>query len=199
MSTETNQPTCAHAFSGVHTVAARRARQHVVVGIVVGAVLMGGCMDQGMTAPRNTSPLKPSLSVSGPTLTDLGTLGGNFSEANGINAAGQVVGGSLTSALHGHAFLWERGKGMQDLGTLGGDFSVAEAINDRAEIVGVSSTSMGLEHAFIWIRGQAMKDLGTLGGPSSESNGINDAGAVVGWSLTGSGLTHAFFWQHGHQ
>jgi probable HAF family extracellular repeat protein len=50
------------------------------------------------------------------TVTDLGTLGGNFSAGYGINAPGQVTGYSATSNAY-HAFLYSNGS-MQDLGTL---------------------------------------------------------------------------------
>lgn len=58
-------------------------------------------------------------------VTDLGTLGGDYSEANGLNAAGQVVGSSTTAPGQEpfgpgtRAFLWTAGE-MTDLGTLGG-------------------------------------------------------------------------------
>src|ERR1700752_3710651 len=54
------------------------------------------------------------------TITDLGTLGGSFRLALGLNSRGQVVGNSFTAddqALH--AFIYSDGK-MHDLGTLGG-------------------------------------------------------------------------------
>ncbi len=50
------------------------------------------------------------------TVTDLGTLGGNSSQAASINAGGQVTGQSFTSSLEYHAFLYSGGT-MIDLGT----------------------------------------------------------------------------------
>ena len=56
-------------------------------------------------------------------MRDLGTLGGTFSAAYGINASGQVVGRSnIPAQPFPHAFLWQDGVGMRDLGTSPVDF-----------------------------------------------------------------------------
>lgn len=54
-------------------------------------------------------------------MVDLGTLGGAWSMALGINKNGWIVGTSLTSAKGGivHGFLWTQSGGMQDLAVLG--------------------------------------------------------------------------------
>src|SRR5215469_10684468 len=55
---------------------------------------------------------------------NLGTLGGSFSEALGINNKGWVPGFStLQGGQSYHATLWTREQGLQDLGTLGGSNS----------------------------------------------------------------------------
>ncbi len=117
----------------------------------------------------------------GEGMRSLGTLGGNNSEALGINASNEVVGDSFVSKGIDHAFLWTPGAGMQDLGTLGGKKSFAIAINSSGQIAGYSYTSAGAseQHAVLWT-GQVPQDLGTLGGTNSFALGINDTGQVVG-------------------
>jgi len=130
-------------------------------------------------------------------MTDIGTLGGGFSAAYGINALGQVVGTSTRTDGEGRAFLWSNGT-MTDLGTLGGSYSVAYGINNAGQVVGSSTTADGSQHAFRWSSG-VMTDLGTLGSDRySEARAINNAGQVVGVSQNDYGLTpRAFVWQAG--
>jgi probable HAF family extracellular repeat protein len=71
-------------------------------------------------------------------ILDLGVLGqpSDFSQGNGINASGLVVGRSGGGG-HEHAFLYDQGM-MRDLGTLGGRSSEATAINDTGQVVGTA-------------------------------------------------------------
>jgi len=86
------------------------------------------------------------------SVTDLGTLGGNFSVADGVNNASQVVGTSSTSSGVLHAFLYANGQ-MSDLGTLGGSDSDGTSINNAGQVTGDSATSSGAPQAFLYSNG----------------------------------------------
>src|SRR5215471_1312275 len=75
------------------------------------------------------------------TMTDLGTLGGNFSQGVAINGSGEVVGSSAgKNAGAGGAFL-SNGHGMHQLSAP----AVAYGINDSGQIVGQCRNSMFLQ------------------------------------------------------
>ncbi|MDL2354255.1 MAG: PEP-CTERM sorting domain-containing protein [Pseudomonadota bacterium] len=124
---------------------------------------------------------------------DLGTIGGNYSEATAINKTGQVAGNSKTMGGQTHAF---RSNGsanqMTDLGTLGGASSGAAAINDSGQVVGSAKTIGGQTRAFLASANQ-MTDLGALGGTFSQARAINKNGQVVGYGYTtANSAYHAF-------
>ena len=132
------------------------------------------------------------------TVTGLGTLGGSFSGAFGINDAGQVVGWADTASGAEHAFIYTPGSGITDLGNLGGGYSYANGINDAGQVVGRSYTPGGYEHAFLFTPGSGMTDLGTFGGGTSEAYSINNLGQVVGYADTATvGYDHAFLYTPG--
>jgi probable HAF family extracellular repeat protein len=99
------------------------------------------------TATGETHPFLWSKGVT----TDLGTLGGDFSTATGINPRGQAVGFSELREGVGpgggaitHAFVWADGV-MTDLGALGsGASSYAFGINTAGQIVGVDGSQATL-------------------------------------------------------
>jgi probable HAF family extracellular repeat protein len=121
----------------------------------------------------------------------LGTLGGTYSVATGLNDAGQVIGFSATASGVDHPFLYTNGS-MIDLGTLGVSGTLND-INNAGVIVGSGSGG-----AFIYSGGtmQSLASVTDLSGSNFVSlvnaTSINNAGQIVGYGLTSSGEYHAF-------
>ncbi len=176
---------------------------------VLGSLLMQG-LAMAVVASRGAS-----AATAGYSITDLGSLG-NGAKGYGINANGQVTGGSYTSQavqvqcpprqyggqkkcyVHPeHAFLWSNGS-MNDLGTVGGLSSEGLAVNLSGEVAGWSDTKNGAQDAFVTSKSK-MIDLGAIGplvGWESSATGINDFGEVVGWWGFNPG-DHAFLYSNG--
>ena len=74
-------------------------------------------------------------------VVDLGTLGGTFSVAYGINDRGQIDGFStIPGDKATHAFVLNHGV-MTDLGTLGGPNSLACEVRNALQATGLAETS----------------------------------------------------------
>jgi probable HAF family extracellular repeat protein len=173
-------------------------------GINAGAQLVGGSfVDVGGDSVPHAFRANAAL-----TLTDLGTLGGEYSYAWDINDQGVVTGEASNKAEDVHAFIFTSA-GMRDIGTLGGARSVGRAINESGQVAGESRIGQSNTiRAFRFTEGVGMVSLGTLsGGTNSSAYGINNAGQVVGESDSGPIVsqdfrlkgfplfgTHAFLW-----
>ena len=163
--------------------------------LLLTAVVLAGCRDA-------VEPKRATLSADlGPPeqyqIVDLGSLGGDTSEARGINARSQVVGFSQTSSGAKHAFAWENGL-MRDLGTLGGDYSTALRINDRGDIAGVSTDASGSLRVVLWRNG-LMQDLGPvefrdLAPPVAQRCPCLSETGLVAWATPPPGLSRAMLW-----
>jgi probable HAF family extracellular repeat protein len=131
-------------------------------------------------------------------VTLLGTLGGSFSYANGINTSGKIVGYSFLSgdsAFHAAEFSTERPP--LDLGTLGDTTSVAYAVNKSGIVVGVANLPGDKETHAARFTHQGPVDLGTLGGSISSASAINGVGDAVGFSeLPDNTAPHAVLYPH---
>ena len=110
--------------------------------------------------------------------TDVGTLGGPYSEVAAINDRGAAVGKSLTSSFQYHPYVYEDGM-IKDLGSFGGSFGTASGINNHGVVVGTSLDSANMQQAFIYDGAGIRRLLPDL--PESTAVGINDHGAVIGW------------------
>jgi len=126
----------------------------------------------------NTQGNQRAIIANNGSLTDLGTLGGVWSQGNAINNSGQVTGEAQTS-YGGHAFITRNGE-MVDLGAFAWGVSRGWAINDIGQVAGTSLINSIEKHAFITTVDDRMIDIG-LSGYSSEAFGINNAGQAVGY------------------
>lgn len=134
------------------------------------------------------------------TVTDLGTLGGTYSEPYVITNNGLISGTTTIPDSTELAALWYKSLNV-NIGTpgLGGANSVAFGVNETGQAVGEAETSasdpmgedfcgfkaMGLPSAgttcqpFLWQNG-AMTPLPTLGGNNGVANQINIRGEAAG-------------------
>ncbi|MGA8442961.1 MAG: hypothetical protein WB714_32405 [Candidatus Sulfotelmatobacter sp.] len=147
-------------------------------------------------------------------LKDLGTLGGNDSQAIFVNDIGQIAGVSYTSSTvvtntgfycigtnvpRQDPFFWQNGK-MLDIGNLGGNCAVPAGLNIHGQVAGNSDLAdvNVYPHAFLWSRESGIKDLRTLGGTFAQADALNDSGEVVGTSCTKGDLAcFAVLWKDG--
>jgi probable HAF family extracellular repeat protein len=126
-------------------------------------------------------------------LADVGGPQTDFSYAEAVNDAGQVV-GAYFSGGHDHAYLWQwpGPEPYISLGALGGRSSYAMDINDASQVVGWATTQAGEQHAFVWTREAGMLDLNELlasggsGWTLATATAINDRGQIVGEGWLGA-------------
>jgi len=126
----------------------------------------------------------------------IGTLGGEYSSARGVNNNNLIVGASDTLTER-HAFSYLNGS-LLDLGTLGGTESVALDVNDNGWIVGKSKTLAGDWAGFVY-KDSLMYDLNSWLEPSlrdgwtiSEAVAINENGQIAA-NGTKNGTSSALF------
>jgi len=118
---------------------------------------------------------------------DLGTLGGNTSQAYALNNSGQVVGFSnISNNVYAHAVLFSgTGSNNVDLDSQGSVSYVGEArgINDSGQIIGWAYTSSGRYEATLFTASGKVI-LGDLcnSPTASEAQAINGAGTVIGYA-----------------
>jgi probable HAF family extracellular repeat protein len=164
----------------------------------------GGCYTGGPHNPCKEHIYHAFVWSNG-TMTDLGTLGGNFSAGNAINLSGEVVGSAQITTGLSHVFLWNGGK-MTDLSTtalsgLSGP-SVA-GINDSGQIVGTDADgNTGHSQLFVDSNGTITQLPLPSFASASRATGcsataINNNGTVLGGCDDASSDLHGVVWQNG--
>lgn len=120
-------------------------------------------------------------------LMDLGTFGGEYSEAFGINDKDEVVGVAATSVLHfDNAFVYSGGV-VKDIGRLGiSHYAQAFDINNRSQVVGTSGGGLSVpDRGFLYEQQGPMVALDALIDPGSgwtitDARAINDHRQIAG-------------------
>jgi probable HAF family extracellular repeat protein len=158
-------------------------------GISTGSALNNSGEVVGSSATDSTLDTHAFYWTPSTGIVDMGTVGGNMSEAFGINSLGTIVGTSnQIDNGTGVPFVWTSATGFHELG-LNGD---AYAVNDRGQIVAIAGNT---QPAFVWSKSSGRTYLGTLGGTSTVPHAMNQQGQVVGYSFTaGNAVYHAFLW-----
>jgi len=164
----------------------------------------GGCYPGGPHNPCKEHIYHAFVWSNG-TMTDLGTLGGNFSAGNAINLSGQVVGSAQTNTGVSHVVMWNGGK-ITDLTTtaLSGLSSASVAgINDSGQIVGTDAVgSTGHSQLFLDSHGTITQLPLPSFAAASRATGcsataINNNGVVLGGCDDASSDFHGVVWQNG--
>jgi probable HAF family extracellular repeat protein len=137
----------------------------------------------------------------GGTVTDLPSLGGAYTFAQGINDRDVIVGYSTRTDGQMRAVYWTSGAPV-DLGSLGGGgygCSYAYGINDDGIIVGESCIDGTGTRAVRFRNPGVIDDLGTLGGHFGRAHAISENGLyIVGESSVDDKTPqHGFFWRGG--
>jgi uncharacterized membrane protein len=132
------------------------------------------------------------LDTSG-SLTQIDVPGATFTQALGINDAGQIVGAfdkSSFSPLPTHGFL-DTGGNFTQIDVPGANLTQANGINDAGQIVGNFDDNKG-GHGFL-NTGGSFTQIDVPGARLTRAYGINDAGQIVGvYGISPSTIDHGF-------
>jgi len=135
----------------------------------------------------------------GYSVTDLGTLGGNYGQGSRVNDAGQVAGFAVsTDNATIRPAVGEAGAPLTEAPSLGGSYGVAADINGNGHVAGSSATQGDASvHAFLETGGSAIDLTGGQPG-NSRGLGLNDLGEVTGsFEIPAAAAEHAFVYRNG--
>jgi len=157
---------------------------------VVGySLTTGGVTNAFLWTPGGTDGVPTN-----PQMKNLGTLGGDRSEAYAINNLGQITGFAQTPSSEEHAFRYSGGV-MTDIGSLLGPdllYSFGYGINDVGHVAGTAyDINYYTPHAFFY-NGSTAVEIGNVNGEGSFGLAINNGDHIVGHLITNGWFRHAF-------
>lgn len=137
-----------------------------------------------VTDINNAGQIVAHTGPGGPSYIDIGGMftqivdvpGASFTDAYGINDAGQIV-GFFGNSAGTHGFL-DTGGSFTQIDVPGASGTNAFGINNAGQIVGSFTDSTGI-HSFLYTSG-SFTQLNVPGASSAEAFGINDNGVIVG-------------------
>ena len=142
---------------------------------------LAACQDYSGPVIREPESFLSRNTAASFSIIDLGTLGGDYSIALGINQLTEVVGLSKVASGELHAFKWTQSTGMVDLG-VSGSYNVGYSVDPFSSTVGYYRTPVGTLHAYRITASGSMTDLGVL--PGGQESWAEDA-STLGSTQTG--------------
>ena len=138
------------------------------------------------STPPASSPSSPISPLKGFSLTAIDVPGATWTEADGINSSGQIVGGYMDSGGTEHGYMLSFGNfstvdypGASGPGAPPG--TEVRGINDSGQMVGLRcACSYGEANGFIYSSGVFSPMPAAPGSLSTGAMGINDTGQIVG-------------------
>lgn len=150
------------------------------------------------SAPNGMS--EHAFLFSGGALTDLGTLGGQYSWGNAVSDSGTVVGYSAAGPIDLHAYRWVGGT-MTDEHVGSEGFSRANDVTPQGAVVGVHNGFFdgGFQTTYrgYFAYGATFLVIPSFGGTESQALAVNARGQATGFARTDQGKLRAFLWDYG--
>ncbi len=167
------------------------------LGRIVGySAMASGVIHAFLWTPGGTDGIPTN-----PQMRDLGTLGGDNSEAYAVNSTGELTGYSDVSggtSARAHAFVYANAK-MIDIGktVTGLPNSFGYGINASGHVAGAAyDGGYSAPHAFFY-DGSKGTDIGVAGALGSTALAINDNDQVVGYTTSTNYIDRAFVYVAG--
>jgi uncharacterized membrane protein len=124
------------------------------------------------------------------TFTTIDVPGATLTNAIGINAHGQIVGGFADAGGAFHGFLLDGGT-FTTIDVPGATFTAAFGINNRGQISGFYVDVSGTEHGFLLDKG-IFATIDVPGAMSTSALAMNARGQIVGIFADAGGTVHGF-------